>query len=78
MLPLVLLVAVIIGRWWLIPIAAVAWPIVVSLGGDCSGIGCVLGAAGLGALNAAVGVLVHQGALWLFRAPRRGHVARSK
>lgn len=57
MIPTVLLPALLIGRWRVVPIAAVAWTIFV--GGDCDA-SCRVGAAGLGALNALVAVGVHQ------------------
>jgi len=75
MLPIVLLLAAVVGRWWIVPVAAIGWPIAVA-GTGCSGLGCLSGAAALGAINAAAGVLVHKGAVWLFQRMRHGHAAR--
>jgi hypothetical protein len=57
-IPTVLLPALIVGRWWLIPIAAIAWSFFVD--DLCVDRGCQLGAAGLAALNASIGVALHQ------------------
>jgi hypothetical protein len=58
LIPTVLLAAVIVGRWWAIPLLALIWPAIVFLAADCDTAGCAAGAAGLAALNAAVGVAV--------------------
>ena len=58
LIPTVLLPALIIGWWWIIPMAAVVWPFLV--GDACENWGCRLAAAGLAAVNATAGVLVHQ------------------
>ncbi len=57
MIPTVLLPALLIGRWWVVPILALGWAVIV--GGDCDA-SCRVAAAGLAALNALVAVGVHQ------------------
>lgn len=59
MLPVPLIGGALIGRLWVIPLAALAWPATVALLGDCAG-SCLLVAAGLGAANATVGVAVRR------------------
>jgi hypothetical protein len=52
-----LLVGLAIGRWWAIPVGAVAWTVVVVLSVSIAP-GELPAAAALGAANVAVGVLV--------------------
>jgi hypothetical protein len=70
-IPTVLLPTAVVGRWWVVPIAAVAWASILLVDGLCD-LGCAAGAAGVAAVNAVVGVLVHKAALWLFRHRPRG------
>ena len=58
MIPTILLPALLIGRWWLIPIAALAWSLWI--GDRCGYWTCWVHAALLAAANAAVGVGFHQ------------------
>jgi hypothetical protein len=58
-IPTVLLPALLIGRWWFLPVASVGWAVVVLVDGSCD-LGCSPGAAALGLANAFVGVLVHK------------------
>ncbi len=58
MIPLALLLGLAIGRWWIVPVASVAWALLVSIDGSCD-LGCSPGALGLAAVNSAVGVLAH-------------------
>jgi hypothetical protein len=60
MIPTVLVPGLLLGRWWYVPLAAVAWAAVLYIEGTVSGAGGVLGAAGLAALNAVVAVGVRQ------------------
>ncbi len=62
MIPILLLVGVLAGRWYVIPVAALVWPLVLVLAGIESNAADLFVAAGLAAANTAVGVLVHQGA----------------
>ncbi len=58
MIPIVLLPALIIGGWWVIPIVVVVWPLLIA--DTCTTLHCRLTAGALGAANALVGVGVHQ------------------
>jgi hypothetical protein len=62
MIPTLLVVGFLAGRWYVIPLAAVVWPLVLVLLGIESDAADLFVAAGLAAANTAVGVLVHQGA----------------
>jgi hypothetical protein len=64
MIPTVLIPAVVIGRWWLLPVVVVVWPLMVLSVGSCD-VACSAVAGGLAAMNAAVGVVVHKGVSWL-------------
>ncbi len=52
----------VVGRWWLVPVAGVVWAVLVDAGA---------GAFALGTVNAAVGVAVHRGAVLFVRRLRR-------
>jgi hypothetical protein len=64
-IPTLILVGLVFGRWWriVIPVAAVGWAMLLIATGVDSGFVFALGAAALAIPNVAVGVLVHQ-ALW--------------
>lgn len=66
MIPTTLLAGLVLGRWWwvIMPISA-AWALLLVSDGSVS-----VGAVALGALNAAVGVAIHQGVLALLRVLR--------
>lgn len=68
-----LLAGLVVGRWWLVAVAAVLWPVVLIAGdvGSASNAALALGGALLGAANTAVGVAVRRTAVVLFRALRR-------
>ncbi|WP_153395184.1 hypothetical protein [Ornithinicoccus halotolerans] len=76
MIPTMVLVGLLLGRWWWQAVigGALAWPTLLLIEGVIAE-GEVLTAAGLGALNTAGGVLVHQlllrglRALWSRRRP---------
>lgn len=75
MIPTLIVFGLIFGRWWRISlvIAAAGWPIVL-VATDATGLEWVLlSAAGLAAVNALAGVVLHQSALvavrWLRRRP---------
>ena len=78
MIPTMILFGLVIGRWWKLAIAAgaVLWPAILVFTGVI-GVADVLGAAALGALNTAVGVAVHQVALWLVHSIRGDRPAPS-
>jgi hypothetical protein len=59
MVPTMILVGVLIGRWWAVPVSGVAWAVLVVTGAS-AGIADVPGAAALGAANAGAGVLLRR------------------
>ena len=71
MLPVVLLVSVVIGRWWLVPGAALFWGVVIVATNPDRSVDLFFAAAGLAAANAAVGVLAHRTVTAAARAVRR-------
>ncbi len=58
MIPTLLLAGVIGGRWWLVPLGAIAWTALLLLDGVITLAPQLAGAALLGAINTAVGVLL--------------------
>jgi len=74
MIPTMILVGLITGRWWRLALiaAAIFWPVLLLVDGVMGLSAGLLAAALLGAVNAAVGVAVHQALLWLVRRVRVG------
>jgi hypothetical protein len=66
MIPTLLLVGLVLGKWWriVIPAAVVGWVAVLLATRVDSGLEFVLGAAALAFVNVTIGVLLFQ-ALWL-------------
>jgi hypothetical protein len=58
-IPTVLALGLLVGRWWLVPVAGLAWVLLVALT-SALGIGDVPVAAALAMANAAVGVAFHK------------------
>jgi hypothetical protein len=58
-IPTLLVVGAVVGRWWAVPAAALGWVVLVSVAGDC-GPDCWPAAAALGFLNTAVGVTLRK------------------
>lgn len=75
MIPTLLLVGLVLGRWWrvVIPAAAIGWAVLLIVTGVDSGLSFAVAAALLGAINAAVGVVVFQAARLTFRNLLRSH-----
>jgi hypothetical protein len=69
-IPTVLVPAILIGRWWLLPVAVVAWPLMVLSIGSCD-LACSAVAGALAAMNTAVGVVVHKALSWLIQQGRK-------
>jgi hypothetical protein len=69
MIPTILVVGLAVGRWWLLPVAAVAW-VVLLLATGVIGLVEIPAAAGLALANAAVGVAVHKTVAWPLRQRR--------
>lgn len=64
MIPSLIVVGLLLGKWWrvVIPVAAIGWAgLLVGTGVD-SGLTFILGAVALGLINVTLGVLVFQGA----------------
>ena len=79
MIPVLTLVGLLAGRWYVAALAALAWPVVLGLDGIISGPAEYAGAAALALVNTAIGVAVHKlivrslrGA-WSKRPPRLGN-----
>lgn len=76
MIPTMILLGLILGRWWRAALvaAALGWPVLLVVT-DVVGINAsLLAAAALAVVNAGVGVLVHQGVLLAYRRYRRAAV----
>ena len=58
MIPTLIFWGLIVGRWWMVPLAAVVWPVLVR--DVCTTLDCRVSASALGALNMAIAVGVHQ------------------
>jgi len=59
MIPTMLLVGLVVGRWWVIPLGALGWAVLLLATGPL-GAGEILAAGVLGAANTAIGVLVRR------------------
>jgi choline-glycine betaine transporter len=79
-IPTLLLVGLVLGRWWrvVIPAAAIGWAVLLIVTGVDSGIRFATAAALLGAFNVAVGVFVFQAARRLLHSlfMSRGETAK--
>jgi hypothetical protein len=62
MIPTLLLVGLVLGRWWrvVLPVAAVGWPAWLVVDGIGAGLGFWLTAAAVALANTAVGVAVNR------------------
>ncbi len=71
MIPTMILLGLVLGRWWrtALVVAAISWPILLLSGGIIS-VAQVPVSAGLAIINAGVGVLVGQGGLRAYRTLR--------
>ncbi|HEU5242184.1 MAG TPA: hypothetical protein VFU25_09225 [Ornithinibacter sp.] len=79
MIPTMILVGLVLGRWWRAALvaAAVGWPVLLALTGLLDSPTAALWSSVLAVANAGVGVLVHQGVLHAYRylARRDQHAA---
>jgi hypothetical protein len=67
-IPTLILAGLIVGRWWMAAVAAVAWPIVLVLAvPDGRELDTLVGGALLAIANTLVGVAVHKAAVWPWR-----------
>ncbi|MFD0782369.1 hypothetical protein ACFQZ8_00285 [Micromonospora azadirachtae] len=79
MIPALMLFGLVLGRWWRVSLiaAAVGWPILL-VASDVVNIElALLTASALAVANTGVGVLVHQGFLWVTRNCRRFRSSQS-
>jgi hypothetical protein len=77
MIPSLLLPGLIAGRWWLVPIAAVGWPVLLMVGAIATGWQFGASAGALAAANVAFAVAVHRGAAYLLPSWRDSFTTRS-
>lgn len=72
MIPTLILLGLVFGRWWRLSlvVAAVGWPVLLVATDAMDVEAGLVGAAGLAVINAGVGVLVHQGVLRALRLLR--------
>jgi hypothetical protein len=59
MIPTLLVLGAVVGRWWSVPAGALGWVVLVALVGDC-GPDCWPAAAAFGWLNTGVGVALRK------------------
>jgi hypothetical protein len=80
MIPTMILLGVVLGRWWRLAlvISALAWSTLLVATDAMSLEPGLVGAAALAALNTGVGVLIHQGLLLAYRRGRRALASRSR
>ena len=73
MIPTMLLFGLVLGRWWktCLVVGTLGWPLLLWFDNIIESPTEFLGAAGLAALNTAVGVAIHQSLLHLFRWLRK-------
>lgn len=59
MIPTAILVGLLLGRWWLLPLIGVGWVLLLADQEVCTGL--CWGASGLAVANGAFGILLHKG-----------------
>ncbi len=78
MIPTLIMVGALFGRWWRVTllVSAVGWPVLLVVTGAMSPGPVLAGAAGLAVLNTGAGVLLHQGIRHGGRKLRHAKTAR--
>jgi hypothetical protein len=78
MVPTLLLLGLLLGRWWrtTLLIAVVGWPLLLLVDGAIDPGWGLAGAAGVAAVNTGIGVLVHQALSWCVRRLRHTPASR--
>ena len=78
MIPTLIMVGAVFGRWWRVTLlaSAVGWPVLLVVTGAMSIGPALAGAAGLAVLNSGAGVLIYQGILRGGRKLRRARASR--
>ena len=67
MIPVLLLIGLLAGRWYVVALAALGWPLLLGLDGILTGPDEYVGAAALAVANTAVGVAAHKLIAWPLR-----------
>jgi hypothetical protein len=77
-IPTLILVGAVFGRWWRVTllVSAVGWPVLLVVTGAMSPGPALAGAAGLAVLNAGAGVLLYEGIRRASRKLRHAVTAR--
>jgi len=77
-IPTLIMVGAVFGRWWRVTLlaSAVGWPVLLVVTGAMSIGPALAGAAGLAVLNSGAGVLIYQGILRGGRKLRRARASR--
>lgn len=77
MIPTLILLGLVFGRWWRLSLvtAAVGWPVLLVVDDTMDVEVGLLGAAGLAVINAGIGVLFHQAVLRTLRLLRPRHAS---
>ncbi|HSK95772.1 MAG TPA: hypothetical protein VK891_04065 [Euzebyales bacterium] len=72
MIPTVIVVGIVLGRWWwaALLVSAIGWPLLLAATGVATG-GILLAAAAIALPNALAGVLLYQAGAWIVRHLRR-------
>ncbi len=80
MIPTLIMIGAIFGRWWRVTllVSAVGWPVLLVVTGAMSPGPALVGATGLAVLNTGAGVLLHQGIRRGGRKLRRALAARRR
>lgn len=75
MIPTMIVVGLVLGRWWRVAllVAAVGWPLLLGLMGLLESPTAALVSSALAVANTGLGVLVHQGVLHAYRRLSRRH-----
>ena len=75
MIPTLLLVGLVLGRWWrvVIPAATISWVLLLAATGVGSGLAFAFSAASFAIINVTLGVLVYQAARLLLHRVVRNH-----
>jgi hypothetical protein len=78
-IPLLILAGIVVGRWWSIPLAMVAWPALLIGTGTGSDLSVIAGASLIAVPNGARGVGLHRviRRLWSLARHARSRGARS-
>lgn len=71
MIPVLILAGLIVGRWWMLPLAAIVWPAILISRDLGTGLHFAVVAAAFAVANTAAAVLAHKGIVKLFPLVRK-------